>query len=101
MSLTDLTCEEVRERFSYDPETGIFRHASLDVRHRGHKEFGSIAGCVSRKNGGYWVLWINGRWYRAHRVAWLYMTGQWPIGILDHADGDRTNNKWANIRIAS
>lgn len=101
MALTDLTAAEVRERFSYEPDTGTFRHISPSAKHRGSKPIGSIAGCISRKNGGYWVLWINGRWYRAHRIAWLYMTGEWPIGILDHADCNRTNNKWANIRIAS
>lgn len=36
----------------------------------------------------------------AHRLAWLYIYGKWPQNELDHLDGNRANNKIANLRDA-
>lgn len=50
---------------------------------------------------GYLRICAGGRAYYAHRVAWLLVTGQWPCGQIDHANGDRSDNRWASLRIAS
>lgn len=47
---------------------------------------------------GYFYGTILQRIYRAHRVAWLLMTGEWPVGDIDHIDGDPKNNKFSNLR---
>ncbi|WP_428999737.1 HNH endonuclease signature motif containing protein [Stenotrophomonas maltophilia] len=39
--------------------------------------------------------------YRQHRLAWLYMTGQWPSGEIDHINHDRSDNRWHNLRDVS
>lgn len=41
---------------------------------------------------------IDGVKREAGRIAWLYMTGNWPDGVVDHKDGNPQNNKWENLR---
>jgi len=79
----------LRERFSYDPETGI-----LVLRSSG-KPTGSFS-C------GYLVtsLGIGNRLGRVNRIAWKMMTGEDAPCIVDHADHDRSNNRWNNLRLA-
>ena len=90
-----LTAARLRDLMDYDPETGVM---TLKVR-RGGCLPGRIVGC--RHHSGYTVATIEGKQYRLHRLAWLYVTGEWPIGDLDHKDRDRSNNKFANLRNAT
>jgi hypothetical protein len=60
---------------------------------------GSVAGTPDRK--GHLQIQIEGQIYRSHRLAWLWMTGEWPNGVIDHIDGVRHNNAWANLRDAT
>lgn len=50
---------------------------------------------------GYNQLCIDGRSYRAARVAWLWVTGEWPPETVDHRNRDRTDDRWANLRLAT
>jgi len=50
---------------------------------------------------GYRVVVLMGRQYRVHRVAWLMMYGKWPPELLDHANGNRTDNRLVNLREAN
>lgn len=82
----------------YDPETGIFTW-KIKTR-RGQQNIGDRAGHVSPKSG-YRTIRIDGKLYRAGRLAWLYMTGAWPKKIIDHRDRDRSNDRWENLREAT
>jgi hypothetical protein len=83
----------LRNELNYSPESGEFRWA---VRRRG-VQFGAVAGRVS-KSHGYRDIGFMGEQHRAHRLAFMYMLGRWPVGDVDHIDGDKANNSWANLR---
>jgi len=95
-----LTHERLLALLHYDPETGVWRWR-ITLGSHGHA--GSEAGYIKRGSHGphYRYIGVNGESYLAHRLAWLYMTGSWPIGHIDHRDCDGLNNRWANLREAT
>ena len=77
----------------YDATTGVFtRLTSAGGFHVG-TEMGKT------DTYGYRQLTINGRSYLAHRMAWLYVNGEWPKGQIDHIDGNNQNNHPDNLRV--
>jgi hypothetical protein len=93
-----LTAERLRELLSYDPETGGWTRIKHCAR-GSHIKVGDMAGGQDER--GYLRIRVDGRKYKGHRLAFLYMTGQWPKPEIDHIDGDRTNNCWSNLREAT
>lgn len=95
--MKELTQEELKAQLKYDPETGMFVRVSAKTK---GAKIGDIAGYDRPSAGGkrYTVIKICGRAYMASRLAWLYMNGRWPENIVDHKDGDGTNNKYSNLR---
>lgn len=90
-----LSVTTLREKLHYDPVTGIFRwrqSPTISV------PSGAVAGSLS-KQGGHYVIGIGRKTYLAHRLAWLYVHGEWPNGILDHINRDRTDNRIENLRL--
>lgn len=90
-----IPASELPRYATYEPLTGIFRSA----RDSGTKckigyEIGSLC-------DGYWTLKFEGKRYKAHRVAWALMTGQWPSEQIDHINGVRNDNHWSNLRLAT
>lgn len=84
--------EELKERLSYDPETGIF--TSLGPYRHGRK-----VGYID-DNGYVRIKFGASDYERAHRLAWLFVHGHLPAEI-DHINGDKTDNRIANLRPAS
>lgn len=87
-----LTFAEARERFTYHPETGVFTRVKTQRRWLA----GSIV--TGTSSHGYIRIWVKGKQIAAHRLAWLWMTSEWPSDDIDHIDGNRANNTWANLR---
>lgn len=89
-----LTQKRLRELLDYDPQSGVFRWKQSP---RARVQPGDEAGCPEQR---YTRIQINGRRYMAHRLAWLWVTGEWPPEQIDHKDRNTHNNAWSNLRAA-
>lgn len=88
-----LTQERLQESLNYNPETGVFTR-----RIRSRLAPGTIVGSINRTNG-YRLIRLDGVTYRAGRLAWRFVHGEWPNGIIDHINCNRDDNRIANLRI--
>lgn len=96
-NLRDLSAEDVRKVLRYSSETGEFTWL---IRPTYSMRSGDHAGAVDSRNG-YSRIRINGKLYLAHRLAWLYVNGEWPTDEIDHIDLNRGNNRISNLREAT
>lgn len=92
--MNELTQGMLKELLDYDEESGIF---TWKFSRRGVKK-GTVAGTLK---DGYININIFGRFYRAHRLVWLYFYGKFPVSYIDHIDGIRSNNRLNNLREAT
>ncbi|HNC23501.1 MAG TPA: HNH endonuclease signature motif containing protein [Opitutaceae bacterium] len=98
----------LRECFEYDPETGM-----LTWRDRPRSHFRAPNAYATFRNNfadkpagslaphGYVTVRLNRKLLYAHRIAWVLMTGVWPLVNIDHVNGDKADNRWANLRLAT
>lgn len=91
-----LTVERLRECLHYNEAEGVF---TWKVKAARNTVIGSVAGCFSP--GSPVRIRIDGKCYRAHRLAWLYVHGAWPTGVIDHKNGSNRANGIANLRDTS
>ncbi len=84
-----MTQKRLKGLVYYDSETGIF------FSRRSRKALGSP------KAAGYLTVQLGVRHYSLHRLAWLYMTGEFPKEVVDHIDHNKRNNTWTNLREAT
>lgn len=91
-----LSATYIRSIIDYQPDTG---HFLWKIARRGVKA-GARAGSID-KQAGYEQIGIDGKLYRSHRLAWLYLYGSWPEGQIDHINGDRADNRAYNLREVS
>lgn len=97
-----LTAARLRELLDYDPGTGVFRWR---VYRSPNAQAGEIASCVSKaphdRGGGYRRIAIDGKTHTAHRLAWLYVTGEEAPPQIDHESTNRDDNRFSNLRVAT
>lgn len=91
-----LTLERLRAVLDYDPETGLFRWKESRSWRR---SAGDIAGNI--QVDGYRIICIDGSFYRACRLAWMFVHGAMPAELIDHKNGKRADDRIANLRDAS
>ena len=87
-----ITAEEARSVWAYEKGTGVLR---WKVQRAGIVP-GMEAGSVHSE--GYVLVKYKRKSYKAHRLAWLIHTGEWPKGQIDHRNGVRSDNSIANLR---
>jgi hypothetical protein len=92
MTMALITAEILRALLHYEPETGVFMWLKSGKGRRLNRVAGQVA------TDAYLQITINGRKYSAHRLAWLYMMGEWPKAEIDHINTDRADNRWCNLR---
>ena len=90
-----ITQEILKEQLSYDAITGLFTFK----KKKGGMLPGSVAGYVQRD--GYVAISINGVQYKAHRLAWLYLYGNFPPHHIDHINMKKDDNRINNLREAT
>jgi len=92
-----LTAARLVEILDYNCITGMFAWKISPARNIFQ---GDNAGYI-QKEKGYLVITIDGAPYMAHRLAWLYAHGRWPLLEIDHIDGNKANNAISNLRDVS
>lgn len=90
-----LTQERLKEIYAYTSETGVFIRRVSVGGNRAGEQAGSIA------SNGYRIIGIDGHYFRAHRLAWLYAHGVMPDGQIDHINGCRADNRIMNLRVVT
>lgn len=90
-----ITQKELKEILEYNKNTGEF---FWKISPMYNVNVGDKAG---NNHNGYTRLTIKGKKYLTHRLAWLYVYGEFPEADIDHIDNDRTNCKINNLRIAN
>lgn len=96
----EIPVEMIRAILHYDPDTGVFTWRWS----RGSVRAGAVAGTIDAETGCINIGVTNEGYkgtYKAHRLAWAYMTGAWPTKQIDHKDVNRLNNRWRNLREAT
>lgn len=91
MSNIILTQAKVRELFYYDGKQLVWK-----IIPKGKNKVGKVAGCVC-KSSGYTIIGWKGKYYKAHRLIWLYVYGNTPNKI-DHINHNRSDNRIENLR---
>ncbi|EGP2804598.1 HNH endonuclease [Salmonella enterica] len=76
----------------YEPSTGVFRWN----KSKGTALAGDVAGSVNHH--GYREITIDGKKLQANRLAWLFVTGRFPNGVIDHINRVRDDNRFSNLR---
>jgi HNH endonuclease len=91
-----LTADRLSQLLDYDSVTGHFIWRMFNTN---SVKAGSKAGRVNIT--GYSEIMVDGKRYKAHRLAWLYTHGRWPSALIDHINRDRNDNRLCNLREAT
>ena len=100
MSAPDIEHSRLTEVLSYDPDTGIFRWKMSRWQSRIGVEAGTVIR-IKRSGLRYRHIEVDKNRVLAHRLAWFYVYGKWPLLTIDHVNGDGLDNRIDNLREAT
>ena len=93
-----ITQEYLKQRLHYDPDTGVFTWESCPLRSRYWNSRYACSAAGTKTDMGYIHILLDRKIYKAHRLAWFYIYGEWPNDQIDHIDHLRDNNRLSNLR---
>lgn len=103
--MKELTQTHLKECLYYSPVSGYFTWRTRPVAHfKDYKAFGiwnkrfsGLRAGGTNKQSGYVSIHVDNKQYKAHRLAWLYVTGSWPENEIDHGNHIKNDNRWTNL----
>lgn len=95
MKTPNISHQRVRDLLDYDEETGVFTWRQRVGNVAAGTRAGSILSCNRRQ------LEVDGISIKTSRLAWFYVTGEWPSRNLDHKDCNSLNDAFQNLRECS
>lgn len=104
-----LPAEELNRILRYEPETGklywrtrpISMFPCIRIANMWNTRYSGLEALNTLSPSGYLRGPMLGGWYQAHRVIYAIQTGEWPIDQIDHINGNKSDNRWINLRKAS
>ncbi len=93
--------ETLRSELEYNPESGEFSWRNKRNGKGAGKGSARRERVGTQSAKGYIDVWLFGKFYKLHRIAWKMVYGKDPVDQIDHIDGDKSNNRIKNLREAT